>query len=361
MSRRLRTALSAVLIALACLLLPFGTLAAWAAYGLTDTGRYVTTMAPLASDPAVRDEVVDTVADGLLREAASDRRRPLHPEVTPFVHDAVRSFTHTAAYRRAWDAGNEEAHKAVMTALHADRGGGVTVDLAPVATRLKHQLAADHVPFADKVPVTHTRVALLPAGELAALRKGYHVLDIAGFWLPLAAVALAVTGIGVAVGRRRALAATALGTALGGACLALAVAIGRRLTLADLADQSHRPAAAAIYDALTATLRTASWLLVGVGLTVAGGVWAGRRVRCAGLRPALTHPPARNTRTRNGARPAAPPRTPAGRPPRRPHRSAPDWGSAPVLSRHRPPPAPPPPAPPAPGPVPPPPPTRGPV
>ncbi|MFF8968896.1 hypothetical protein [Streptomyces sp. NPDC014995] len=323
---RLRTAVSAVLIVLACLLLPFGTLAAWAAYGLTDTGRYVTTMAPLASDPAVRNEVVDTVVDGILREAADDRL-PLHPQVTPFVHDAVRAFTHTPAYRRAWDAGNEEAHKAVMTALHDDRGGAVTVDLAPVATRLKDQLAADRVPFADRVPVTHTRVALLPAGELAALRKGYRVLDIAGFWLPLAAVALAVTGIAVAAGRRRALTATALGTAIGGAFLGLAVAIGRHLTLADLPDQSHRPAAAAIYDALTATLRTASWLLLAAGLTVAGGAWLSRHVRPlhrvhavrGDPEPASAHPPAPLGRPDDPLPGPPPPQAPAGAsPPTRP-------------------------------------------
>jgi hypothetical protein len=162
---------SAVLIALSCLLMPLGALAAWAAYGLTDTGRYVTAMAPLASDPAVRDALVDTVADDLLRRAA-DERGPLPPEITPFLRDALRSFTHTRAYRTAWEAGNEAAHTAVMSALHDDRDREVTVDLAPVATRVRAQMVADHVPFAERVPLTHTRVALLPADELATLRKG---------------------------------------------------------------------------------------------------------------------------------------------------------------------------------------------
>ncbi|MFJ6988289.1 MULTISPECIES: hypothetical protein [unclassified Streptomyces] len=280
MSRSLRTAVSAALIALSCLLLPFGALAAWAAYDLTDTGRYVTTMAPLASDPDVRDAVVDTVGDGILRRATAERG-PLHPEVSPFVHDAVRSFTHTRAYRTAWDAGNEAAHSAVMAALHDDRSGEVTVDLAPVATRVREQLAAERVPFADRVPLAHTRVALLPPGELTTLRKGYHVLDVAGFWLPLAAVVLAVAGIAVAACRRRAVTAAALGTALGGAFLGLAVALGRRLTLADLPDPAHRPAAGAVYDALTTTLRATSWFLLAVGLGLAATVHLAHAVRAA--------------------------------------------------------------------------------
>lgn len=267
MPSRLRNALSAVLIALSCLLLPFGALAAWAAYGLTDTGRYVTTMAPLATDPAVRDVVTDAVGTGILDEVQ------VGGPMRPFVQDAVRSFTRTPAFGTAWDAGNRAVHGAVLTALRDDGERTATVDLAPVAAQVKRQLTVDHVPLASRIPVEHTRVAILPAQDLDRLRKGYDVLEVAGFWLPVTAAALAVTGIAVAACRRRALTATALGTALGGTFLGLAVAAGRRLTLADLPDPAHRPAAGAIYDALTETLRTVSWLLVAVGLTVALGCW----------------------------------------------------------------------------------------
>ncbi|MDT9698552.1 hypothetical protein [Streptomyces sp. P17] len=267
MSSRLLNALSAALIALACLLVPFGALAAWASYGLADTGRYVTAMAPLATDPAVRDAVADTVGDGIVRE--TDAGAPMRP----FVHDAVRSFTGTDAFRTAWDSGNRAVHDAVLRAVRDGGGGEVRVDLARVAAEVKERLAADNMPLASRIPVEHTEVAVLPAGELAQLRRGLQVLEIAGFWLPVTAAVLAVAGIAVAACRRRAVTATALGTALGGVFLALAVALGRRLTLADLPDDVHRPAAGAVYDALTAALRTVSWLLVAVGLAVALGTW----------------------------------------------------------------------------------------
>ena len=253
MTSRVRGALSAVLIALACLFVPFGALAAWA-YGLADTGRYVTAMAPLAADPAVRDAMEDEVGEPL----------------RPFVH----AYTRTPAFRTAWNAGNRAVHDAVLSALHDDARREVTVDLAEV----EHQLAYDQVPL----DLPRTEVAVLPAAELDRLRKGYDVLEVAGFWLPVTAAALAVAGIAVAACRRRALTATALGTALGGALLGLAVAVGRHLTLTDLPDPVHRPAAGAVYDALTATLRQASWLLVAVGLTVALGAWLSGYVRVRG-------------------------------------------------------------------------------
>jgi hypothetical protein len=277
---RLRSALSAVLITLSCLLVPFGALAAWAAYGLADTGRYVTTMAPLAADPDVREAVADTVGDGILR--AVDQHLDVHPvrgSVGPFVHDAVRSFTQTRAFRLAWDAGNRVTHDAVLRALREEDERAVTVDFAPVTAQVKRQLTLDHVPLAQRIPVEHTSVAVLPAGELIALRKGFHVLEVAAFWLPVAAVAFAAAGIALAVRRRRAVAATALGTALGGALLVLALAVGRSLTLADLPADVPHPAVGAVYDALTGTLRTAAWVLFGLGLTVALTAWLTRYLR----------------------------------------------------------------------------------
>ncbi|MFF0227881.1 hypothetical protein [Streptomyces sp. NPDC004629] len=292
MPPRLRSALSVALIGLSCFLVPFGALAAWAAYGLTDTGRYVTTMAPLAADPDVRDAVADTVGAGIMREV--DQKfdvSPVRGAVGPFVHDAVHSFTQTRAFRLAWEEGNRATHDAVLRALRDEDAEDdlleqpVTVDLAPVTAQVKRQLAEDHMPLADRIPVEHTTFAVLPAHELAPLRKGYHVLEVAGFWLPVAAVVFAVAGIALAVHRRRAITATALGTALGGALLGVALAIGRRLTLADLPADVPQPAAGAVYDALTATLRTVSWLLLGLGLTVAVVTWLTRNVRALSPRP----------------------------------------------------------------------------
>ena len=289
---RLRSALSAVLVALSCLLTPFGALAAWAAYGLTDSGRYVTTMAPLATDPAVRDAIADTVGAGILREVriggiqvggarvGGVRMSATQGVMAPFVHDAVRSFTKTAAFRVAWDEGNRVTHDAVLNALHDEgQSGTVTVDLAPVTASVKHQLAHENLPLANNIPVQHTRVEVLPAGELGPLRREFHVLEVAGFWLPVAAAVFAVTGIAVAVRRRRAITATALGTALGGALLGLALAIGRHFTVAGLPAELSGAAGGAIYDALTATLRTVAWLLLGVGLTVAALAWLTRYAR----------------------------------------------------------------------------------
>jgi hypothetical protein len=282
MSPRPRTVLSAALIVLSCLLVPFAALAVWAAYGLTDTGRYVRTMAPLAAHPAVRDEVADTVGEGLARRLNAARAQP---QLTA----AVRSFTGTAAFRAGWDQANRSTHDAVLRALHGRDAGPVVVDLAPVTARVERQLAADRVPV--KLPEIRARVAVVPADELGRMREGLRMLEIAAFWLPSAAAVLAVTGIAVATCRRRAVTATALGTALGGALLGLAVALGRRLTVADLPAEVSTAAAGAVYDALTTTLRSVSWLLSVLGLAVAVAAWlTGRATRPTWLMGGVAKP-----------------------------------------------------------------------
>ncbi|MGW0928323.1 hypothetical protein [Streptomyces sp. NPDC002644] len=299
-TRRLRDVLSAALTAAACLLLPFGVLAAWAVHGIADTGRYVTTMAPLASDPAVRGLVADTVGAGIVHRLADDRDLP--PSAAPFVHSAVRSFTTTEAFRAVWDAGNRASHEAVLKALREPRDGPVTVDLAPITERVRHELAGENVPLAGSIPVRHTRVAVLEPAELRGLRDGLRTLEVAGVWLPVSAGVLAVAGIAVAVRRRRAVTATALGTAVGGAVLGVALLVGRAALLADLPPGVSRPAAAAVYDALTATLRHVAWALCALGLLVAATTWLTRR-RATSRRASAASP----------ASPASPRPTPAAR------------------------------------------------
>ncbi|MER5440899.1 hypothetical protein [Streptomyces sp. NPDC002790] len=269
-----KAVLSSVLLVIACLLVPLGTLSTWAKYEIGDSDRYVSAMAPLAGDTDVRGAVADAVTTGAMKNLDVGA---LHSVVEDYLHDAVVSFTDTDAFRGAWNTANRAAHDAVQQALDEGTTGPVTLDLAPVTRQVKQQLEADGVPFAERIPVAHTEVTLLPAGDLAGLRKGFHAFQLAGLWLPLAAVVCAVAGLALAARRRRALAWTALGVALGAAALLAALPLARALTLSDISGAANKAATASVYDALTSPMRTASWVLVAVGAVVALAVWLGGR------------------------------------------------------------------------------------
>ncbi|MCX5074580.1 hypothetical protein OHA84_17975 [Streptomyces sp. NBC_00513] len=272
----MRTFLSTVLIVLVALLVPASAVAYWADRELGDADRYTAAMSPLAEDPAVRGVVVTQATRALAGQIDAG---PFQGGVDALLGEALQSFSGTPAYRTAWDAANHAAHATFLKALTTGDGDAVTIDLAPVIARVKGELVENGVPFADRIPVTHVSVEVMEYDDLGALRKGFRMLQIAGVWLPLLTLLLAAAAIAVAVRRRRAVIATGLGLAIGAVLLWLAVQWCRRLTLEDLPADIDRPAAGAVYDALTAFLRTTAWVVLALGLAAALAAWLAGRLR----------------------------------------------------------------------------------
>ncbi|GAA0294231.1 hypothetical protein GCM10010302_36070 [Streptomyces polychromogenes] len=272
----MRTFLSAALIVLVALLVPASAVAYWADRRLGDADGYTAAMAPLATNPAVQGVVVTQATRALSGQIDAG---PFQGGVDALIGEALRSFAGTPAYRTAWDAANRAAHTAFLDALTTGHGDAVTIDLAPVIAAVKGELVADGVPFADRIPETHLSVEVMEYDDLGALRKGFRVLQIAGVWLPVLTVLLAGAAVAVAVRRRRAVLATGLGIATGAVLLGVAVDVCRRLTLDDLPADVDRAAAGAVYDALTAFLRTTTWVVLAIGLATALTAWLTGRLR----------------------------------------------------------------------------------
>ncbi|MFD4868007.1 hypothetical protein [Streptomyces sp. NPDC058412] len=272
----MRTILSAVLIALVALLVPASAVAYWADRELGNADRYTAAMSPLAANPAVQEVVVTQVTRALAGQIDAG---PFQMGVDALLGEALHSFAGTPAYQTAWDAANRAAHAAFLNALTTGHGDALTIDLAPVIAQVKGELVEGGVPFADRIPVTHLSVKVMEYDNLAALREGFHMLQIAGVWLPVLTLVLAAAAIAVAVHRRRAVMATGLGLAVGAGLLWLTVEVCRRLTLDDLPADIDRPAAGAVYDALTAFLRTTAWVVLVIGLTAALAAWVTGRLR----------------------------------------------------------------------------------
>lgn len=284
--------MSTVLLVLVALLTPLSALAVWADREIGDTDEYVAAMAPLASDPAVQNAVAVRITDEAMTKFDAG---PFQEGVRNLLHEAVLSFSGTEAFGAAWNTVNRAAHTAVEHALTSESGDTVSIDLAPVIEQVKVQLSEDGVPFADQIPVGRTRITILESDKLGVAREVFDWLQIAGVWLPVATLVLAVAAVLLARRRLYALAGFGLAIAVGGALLRLAVTFGRGLALDDLPPDVDRPAAEAVYDALTQTLRVTSWWVVGAGMVVAVTAWA------SGRRLARSGPARRVRRKRAGA------------------------------------------------------------
>jgi hypothetical protein len=262
---------SVVLIVLVAVLTPLSVLAVWAELEIGDTDSYVTTMAPLASDPAVQNAVAVRITDEVMEEIDAG---PFQEGVRSLVHAAVLSFADTDAFKTAWNTVSRAAHTAVESALTSgDNGNRVTIDLAPVVEQVKQQLSKEGLPFADRIPVEGAEITILESDRLGAARDAFRRLQSAWVWLPVVTLLLAAGAVLLAVRTRRALIGIGIALAVGAVLLRITVAALRGPALDDLPPEVDREATGAVYDALTATLRTSAWWILVVGLALALTTW----------------------------------------------------------------------------------------
>ncbi|TQF04690.1 hypothetical protein E6W39_23790 [Kitasatospora acidiphila] len=297
---RLLSLLSVVLIILATVLTPASVAAAWARSTLTDTDRYVATMAPLARDPAVQaavtdrvtTQIVDALPIGTLLGLVPTTDRPLLQQlvnsagsavtsaITSLVHDQVAGAVASDQFAALWEQINRSAHDSLNRALTGQGGGAVKItdntvalDLAPVIDQAKSRLVANGLSVASKIPTVHTDYVLIESESIGTIRTWLRLLDVFGFWLPVLTVLLAVGGVLAAVRRRRATVTAALAMAAGAAVLSIGLSVFRPVYLDHLPADVNQAAAHAVYDRLTHYLRGGVRLVVVLGILVALGAW----------------------------------------------------------------------------------------
>ncbi|MFF3465199.1 hypothetical protein [Streptomyces sp. NPDC002619] len=300
-----RTA-SAVLIVLTCVLVPVALLAVWLHDIVLDTDRYVSTVAPLATEPAIQDaavhrigEAVDVHVNG--QQAASDvatwlekqglppraanALKSLGPQLDAAADQAVnRVATRVVdgdAFATVWKDANRIAHKNVVHALTGEgRGavgvsdGTVTLNVGTAVEQVKKELVDAGLTPAEKIPDVDKQLVLFQSDQLAKARKGAHLLDVVGNWFPVLVVLLGTGGVLLAHGRRRALARTALGAAFACLVVAIGLVVARHYYLDHLPPQvQSKSAAAAVFDTLLRFLRVSLRTAIVLGVVIALGTY----------------------------------------------------------------------------------------
>ncbi|MET9468249.1 hypothetical protein ABZY44_26395 [Streptomyces sp. NPDC006544] len=304
-----------MLITLTCILVPVSLLTVWVHDIVLDTGRYVSTVSPLASNPAIEaaavhriTEAADVRVDGA--EVASDLAKWLESQgLPPRVGTAVKAlgpqldsaadtavskvatrFVESDRFETVWTTANRVAHSAVVHALTGEgRGavgvedGTVTLDVGAAVEKVKEDLVNAGLSPAEKIPEVHKQMVLFQSEELEKVRGAAHLLDVVGNWMPVLTVVLGAVGVMLARRRRRALVATALGAA--GACLLVAIVlvVVRHYYLDHLPAEVQSPAAAAaVFDTLVRFLKVSLRTALVLGVVVALGAYlsgAGRLPR----------------------------------------------------------------------------------
>ncbi|MEU4288130.1 hypothetical protein AB0E63_07895 [Kribbella sp. NPDC026596] len=287
-AHRWRAISAAVLITLACVLAPLSATAVWASRQISDTDRYIETVAPLASDPAVQATVANAVTNeifnaidiqgittealnaiaqqGLPPRVASNLQAlsgPLANGVQGFIRDQVNNFVASPEFANVWQTANRTAHTALVNMLEGNQGGAisaqndtVTLNLAPIIAQVKERLVARGFGLADRIPTIDKSIVLAQSDSVTKAQGLYRLLNTLGVWLPIIALILFVAGVYVARDHRRALLLGALGVVAGMLALGVGLAVGRALYLNALPPEVlSRDAGGVIFDTIVRYLR----------------------------------------------------------------------------------------------------------
>jgi hypothetical protein len=320
--QRWRTIVASLCIVVACVLAPLSVVAVWTRNQVTDTDRYVATVSPLASDPAIQAAIADQITAkvftyldvrGLTTQAvqALTDRAGLSPTVATqlqalagpiangvqgFTRDQVGKVVASDAFADAWVQANRVAHAELVKALTGEGGGSVTVsndtvsvNLAAFIQTVKARLVASGFTLAERIPEVNASFVLFQSDDITRARSAFNLLNTVGVWLPVLALVLLALGVYVATDHRRALVGAALGVAVGMVVLALGLAVFRSVYL-DAVPASVLPhdAAAVLYDTIVRFLRLGLRTVLVLALVVAAGAFlTGRSVTAVRTRQGL--------------------------------------------------------------------------
>ncbi|HUK76897.1 MAG TPA: hypothetical protein VL117_04770 [Thermoleophilia bacterium] len=303
---RWRRPLVVALIVIATLLAPLTLAVSWMDRDLLNTQNYVKAVAPLSSNPAIQTAAAHAVTNGLWNKVNVQQQlngvlpswaqifaAPLSNTLKGYAYKATLAFVSSPAFSRIWATANEKGHATVKAALLGNQGGVVTttngdisLDLAPLADRIKATLDERGIHALDGVAVTPdaTTFVIFHSDNLAKAQGWVRFFQKLHVALPLLLIAAWAGAIAVSWRRRRTVAQLALALAAAMAVTLVGYHLGRGAYLdAVSSPQLPRDAAAAIFDALASGLRAAArtvfvvGLIVGIGAMILGQArWAVR-------------------------------------------------------------------------------------
>ena len=263
---------------LAALLLPLGLLTLTVRSQLLNTNRYVETMTPLASDPAVKASVVNritkAIVDGadfqslatqVLPDKAQILAGPIASGAESLTRTGVTKFVDTKQFRTLWTEANRLGHEGLVKILKgeaptkddavATSNGQVVLRMGPLVKAVIKSLDARfRLGLADRIPAERInfRYVIIDSPDLAKLQGEVRLFNRLSWLIAALAVAAVVGSALVAEDHRVGVRRAALALAGSMFVMLLGYEAARAMYLGHLPATVQSPAAAAaVFDIVT--------------------------------------------------------------------------------------------------------------
>jgi len=303
----LRWTAVAVLLVLAAVLMLGSVLARYVRAEILDTDKYVATVTPLGSDPAIQAEISTKVGDAILERidlekvttealtALTENAERLPPQVVglapllasqgeSFVRSTVDRMVTSPRFEELWIVANRQAHKNLVavltgegdTSITANADGQVTLSLGPMIDEVTQRLSARGFTFVENLPTIDPQLVLFTSQDVVKAQRAVAFLNTAANVLPWLSLLVAAAAVWAAPRgrRRRAVVLAGVAYVVATTVLALAVTVGRSLYLNAVPPDVLTPSAAtALIDAVLVPLRTSVRAVFAFGVVVVLAAW----------------------------------------------------------------------------------------
>jgi hypothetical protein len=275
-----RATVSILLAVIGGVLLPLAGFTIWTRNQLLDTDRYVASVAPLATDPAIQDaaaarltktvsEAVDfkKVAAESLPQKAQVLAGPIASGAEGLVSTLSDKAVKSKQFQTLWDDANRAGHKALVAAVTGEgstsvetNNGKVVVEFGPLAKQvLKAVDKETGLDLADKVPADKIKASyvLVDSRDLARVQSAVKWLNRLTWIISIAALACLIGAVFAATDRRVGVRRAGWAVTIASALTLVAFAIGRNRYLSSLPTSVSQAAATSTFDILVENLRIA--------------------------------------------------------------------------------------------------------
>ncbi|MCL2542517.1 MAG: hypothetical protein FWE71_08685 [Nocardioidaceae bacterium] len=217
----MRILVATVGLVLAALLAPVVIVSMWAAHKVDDADAYVATVAPLASDPALRQQFGEALGTAAAEKLAQRSPIGVPAAAGGWIRTAAVGVVNQPGFPRFWRRANREVHRQFMAQMQnrsSNPTGYVYVDATPLLNQIFAQLADKGLPtqLLAGVPL---QIPVAGMSRLEQQRTHYDWLMRTARYGPWVWLVLVVLSVLIAPGwrgRMRAIAFAAFGVALGG-------------------------------------------------------------------------------------------------------------------------------------------------
>ena len=304
-----RSVAALLIFIIALLLTPVALIGHCGHRTVIDTSRYLETVGPLASDPAVQESISEAVTNAITSQIDTEElvgglignivknpaiqeklSGPIAAGINGLIGEAVSTFVASDAFETIWITVNTAVQKSVLLILEGKEGGPVSLqgdevilDISPLITAVQQNLVDRGVTVAANIPIPEIdkQVVLFSSPALAQLRTLYSLSSPVLAWFPLLLAALFALAIWLARRKGRMVLATGVALiAMTGATKFL-LDYAQTIFTNQLAGTIFAPASQAFWDTFFKYLILGIRAMIVLGIVVAIAGWLGSGVATA--------------------------------------------------------------------------------